>query len=126
HAADEAIDRPSSETEHAIAAVWREVLGVSDIGVHDNFFDLGGHSLLVPQVHRRLQQRVDAMLTMVDLFRHPTVSALAARVDGQTPMVDAFDASVSRAKMRGARRTQRLVRPKPGGVSSGRDGRTGA
>ena len=52
-------DRGATEAERVVASVWREVLGVDDVGLHDNFFDLGGHSLLVPQVHRRLEQRFD-------------------------------------------------------------------
>jgi hypothetical protein len=67
---------PRTATEEAIAAVWREALGLEAVGVEDSFFDLGGHSLLVIQVHRRLAPQFPE-LAIVDLFRYPTISALA-------------------------------------------------
>jgi acyl carrier protein len=77
---------PRSEIEQVIAAIWREVLQVERVGRHDNFFDLGGHSLLLVQVHSRLEEVLARPLSMVDLFRCPTVEALAARLgsDGST------------------------------------------
>ena len=90
--------------------MWREVLGISRVGRHDNFFDLGGHSLLVPQVHRRLKQHFDGPLTIVDLFRYPTVSALAAHLAGAGARLDTLDASIQRAGLRRAQRTLRVTR----------------
>ncbi|HKG13542.1 MAG TPA: amino acid adenylation domain-containing protein, partial [Pyrinomonadaceae bacterium] len=77
---------PRSEVERTIAAVWREVLGREKVGVNENFFDLGGHSLLLVQVHNRLRKAFDAEITMLDLFKYPTVGALAGYVApaGQT------------------------------------------
>ncbi len=69
---------PKSELERIIAAVWREALGVETVGIHDNFFDLGGHSLLLAKVHARLKEVLGRELSLVDLFKNPTVSALAA------------------------------------------------
>ncbi|HEX5715599.1 MAG TPA: amino acid adenylation domain-containing protein, partial [Thermoanaerobaculia bacterium] len=68
---------PRSAHERMIAAIWQEVLQVGKVGVHDNFFDLGGHSLLAAQVHARLLVALGRELSMVDLFRHPTIAALA-------------------------------------------------
>jgi amino acid adenylation domain-containing protein len=68
---------PQSEIERAIAAVWCELLGVERIGLDDNFFDLGAHSLLLVRAHGRLREALGRELTVVDLFRHPTVGALA-------------------------------------------------
>jgi amino acid adenylation domain-containing protein len=74
---------PRDELESAIAAAWREVLGVEEVGIHDSFFDLGGHSLSLLKVHGRL---VDVArpheLTIVELFEHPTVASLAAHLRG--------------------------------------------
>jgi amino acid adenylation domain-containing protein len=67
---------PRTATEEVIAAVWREALGLPAVGVEDSFFDLGGHSLLVVQVHRSLAPQFPG-LAVVDLFRYPTISALA-------------------------------------------------
>ncbi len=69
---------PKSELERIIAAVWLEALGVEKVGIHDNFFDLGGHSLLLAKVHARLREVLERDLSLVDLFKNPTVSSLAA------------------------------------------------
>ncbi len=68
---------PRSELERAIVKVWQEVLGVEKVGVHDNFFDLGGHSLLMVQVHLKLREVDDRMVTMLELFQYPTIDSLA-------------------------------------------------
>ena len=68
---------PRSALERSIAGIWKEVLQVGTVGLNDNFFDLGGHSLLAAQVHARLRESLGLEVAMVDLFRHPTVSALA-------------------------------------------------
>ncbi|MCB9519450.1 MAG: LLM class flavin-dependent oxidoreductase [Myxococcales bacterium] len=72
---------PSSKLEETIADIWCEVLAVPRVGTQDNFFDLGGHSLLTIQVHGRLKQILDRPLSLVDLFRYPTVAALARHLD---------------------------------------------
>jgi len=68
---------PQTATERAIASIWQEVLGEPRVGLHDNFFDLGGHSLLLARVHAELRRQLGTSLTLIDLFKHPTVSALA-------------------------------------------------
>jgi acyl carrier protein len=72
---------PRTPVEREIAMVWRDVLGVDQVGVHDNFFDLGGHSLLIVRAHGRLCDALKADLSVTDLFRYPTVSSLATFVD---------------------------------------------
>ncbi|HEX7240713.1 MAG TPA: beta-ketoacyl synthase N-terminal-like domain-containing protein, partial [Longimicrobiaceae bacterium] len=72
---------PSTPTERAVAAIWEEVLGVSDVGVGDNVFDLGGHSLLLVQVHSRLQALFGGGVELIELFEHRTLGALAAHLD---------------------------------------------
>jgi aspartate racemase len=66
-----------NELERRIAAIWQEVLGLEKLGVHDNFFELGGHSLLLARLHTRLRETVRTRVSMVDLFRYPTVASLA-------------------------------------------------
>ena len=68
---------PQTEAQQTVARVWQEALGVARVGLYDNFFDLGGHSLLLAQVHGRLRQLFPVELTMLDLFQHTTVDALA-------------------------------------------------
>ncbi|MBZ5494115.1 MAG: amino acid adenylation domain-containing protein [Acidobacteriia bacterium] len=74
---------PQTRFEKKIAGIWKEVLGRTTVGIHDNFFDLGGHSLLLTQVHARLQKLLHARLPMVKLFEHPTVAALAAYLEAE-------------------------------------------
>jgi amino acid adenylation domain-containing protein len=68
---------PQTEIERAITLVWQEVLKLEKIGVRDNFFDLGGHSLLMVRVHSLLRDRLSCDISLVDMFRYPTISALA-------------------------------------------------
>ena len=69
---------PGGGLESAIAEIWRDVLGRERVGVDDNFFDLGGHSLLLVRVHGRLKKLLGRDVPIVDLFAHPTVASLAA------------------------------------------------
>ncbi len=68
---------PRDEAERLVAAIWRETLETETVGAHDNFFDLGGHSLALARVHVLLKERLGREVSMVDLFRYPTVAALA-------------------------------------------------
>lgn len=71
---------PQGATEEAMAALWTELLGVTRIGREDNFFDLGGHSLLVTQLLHRINRRFLRTLKIRDVFDHPTLAALCAIV----------------------------------------------
>jgi amino acid adenylation domain-containing protein len=73
---------PRTKTERAVAAIWQEILRIERIGIHDNFFDLGGHSLLLAQVHSRLEEMFQRGSTIVDMFEYPTVSTLARFMEG--------------------------------------------
>jgi natural product biosynthesis luciferase-like monooxygenase protein len=64
--------------EQQLVSIWQEVLGVPRVDVHDDFFDLGGHSLLTIQLHRRISPLVDRPVAIADLFRYSTVHKLAA------------------------------------------------
>jgi amino acid adenylation domain-containing protein len=67
---------PGTETERAIADIWKTVLGIESVGVHDNFFDLGGHSLLLMRVIYELGQQLNVKLSPGELVL-PTLSQLA-------------------------------------------------
>lgn len=73
-------DRPLSATETELIAIWQEVLCRSDIGVADNFFDLGGHSLRAVKLMYLIQQRLGVLLPFTAIFDASTVSALATKV----------------------------------------------
>ncbi|HEV7398617.1 MAG TPA: amino acid adenylation domain-containing protein [Pyrinomonadaceae bacterium] len=69
---------PRNEVERIIADIWQNVLGVQRIGIHDNFFDLGGHSLLAIQIHREITAALQSELSVMEMFRYPTVDSLAS------------------------------------------------
>ncbi|HEY6320596.1 MAG TPA: amino acid adenylation domain-containing protein, partial [Thermoanaerobaculia bacterium] len=68
---------PSTPAEESVARLWAEVLGVGEVGRDDNFFDLGGHSLLLARLHVRLENLLGREISLLDLFLHPTVRAQA-------------------------------------------------
>ena len=72
---------PKTQNERAIASIWQEALQQTEIGAQDNFFDLGGHSLLMVQVHTQLQTQLDSSLTIVEMFQYPTIASLAQYLD---------------------------------------------
>ncbi|MFG2485844.1 amino acid adenylation domain-containing protein [Streptomyces virginiae] len=73
---------PATATQQRIAGVWRENLQLDEVGVDDNFFDLGGNSLLITQLHTRLAELTGRTFPLVTLFDHPTIRSLAAYLDG--------------------------------------------
>ncbi len=85
---------PRGELERTVATAWQEVLGVERVGIRDNFFDLGGHSLLLVSLHEKLAERLGRELSIVDLFQHPTVESFALFLAGpevvQAPPVEAL------------------------------------
>jgi aryl carrier-like protein len=98
---------PRNEVEQIITRVWQEVLQVEQIGIHDNFFDAGGHSLLMVQVHNRLREAFNKEVSIVELFRKPTISALAeyfAVAEGQGPALQKVVARAERRKQALSRR----------------------
>jgi acyl carrier protein len=68
---------PRTPAEETLAKVWAEVLEVERVGVYDNFFDLGGDSLLMARVHGKLQENFGKDVSILDLFKNPTIGALA-------------------------------------------------
>lgn len=75
------IEPPRTTSESLLAATFCGLLGLVSLGVHENLFDLGLHSMVAMQVLVRLRERFAVNLALRDLFEHPTVAALAARID---------------------------------------------
>ncbi|RJE90836.1 amino acid adenylation domain-containing protein [Paenibacillus sp. 1011MAR3C5] len=73
----------ASDTEQAIAAVWRELLQRDDFGIHHRFFDVGGESLLLVRAHQRLEELYPGALSVTDLFTYPTIASQAAYLDSR-------------------------------------------
>ncbi|MGC9671046.1 phosphopantetheine-binding protein, partial [Planosporangium sp. 12N6] len=72
---------PQTDTERVIAAVWADVLGLDRVGVHDNFFDLGGDSVRSLHIASQLQAAFDVALTPREVLVTRTVAALAELVE---------------------------------------------
>jgi amino acid adenylation domain-containing protein len=78
-----AANLPQNDLERTIAAVWQDVLDVRHVDREQNFFDAGGHSLKMAQVHARLSAELDVPIELVELFQYPSVSTLAAHLAGR-------------------------------------------
>jgi SAM-dependent methyltransferase len=72
---------PATDLERSIAGIWAEVIGLDRVGVNQNFFDLGGTSLMLEHVQIRLEALLDRDLSLTLLFQHPTVQALSTSLD---------------------------------------------
>jgi acyl transferase domain-containing protein len=67
--------------EESVATIWRDVLGLERVGLHDDFFDLGGNSVFIPQVVARLNDMFHVQLSPINLFESPTVAGLAECIE---------------------------------------------
>ncbi len=88
---------PTSIIEKKLAEIWKEVLGAEIVGVKDNFFDLGGNSLLLIRMHSKLEALYPGKVSITDIFSHPTVSKLAEFIErkeslrGERPKLVSFE-----------------------------------
>ncbi|MEF7613137.1 amino acid adenylation domain-containing protein [Aquincola sp. MAHUQ-54] len=101
--------------EAALLALWRELLQQPQLSPHDHFFESGGHSLLLVTLQSRLRQ-MGHELALVDLFNHPTVASLAARLQAGTPAAAAQAAAETAARAAGRNRLmqrRRTADPSP-------------
>jgi acyl carrier protein len=96
---------PTGDLETRVAAVWADALNVKQVGMNDNFFDLGGHSLLIVQVHRTLAKELEQKLSLTDLFRFPTIRSLVDFVQS-----DGGSAEMEQSKTRAASRKAAMSR----------------
>ncbi|MDP9360621.1 MAG: amino acid adenylation domain-containing protein [Acidobacteriota bacterium] len=103
---------PRTDAERIVADVWRELLQIDEVGLHDNFFDLGGHSLLLAHSLSKLRETFgeEVKLSLVDLFRFPTVHTLAEQLSRSSAPQQNVMMTVSRADRRSARADSRNTR----------------
>jgi amino acid adenylation domain-containing protein len=78
---------PDTPLEHAVLDIWKKVLGTTWLGIHDNFFEVGGDSLMAMRVVVQIQATCGVDLPLTELFEHPTVAATAAAVARRGPHV---------------------------------------
>lgn len=106
---------PVDTMQREIAETFRRILGVERVGLSDSFFALGGHSLLAVQAHRELKAGVAPDMAITDLFRFPTVSALAGHLSDRGKSDERLSKVASRAAARRAALGGRMTRAHPGG-----------
>lgn len=97
------IARPTSALQERLVAIWREVLGLPDVGIHDDFFTLGADSLTAARLFARIQRELDCELPLAPVLAAPTVAELAALIE-------------STQTSRGPERFRSLVRIQPNGI----------
>jgi amino acid adenylation domain-containing protein len=92
----------ATDLERQIAAIWSEALGVESVGLEERFFDIGGHSLLMVEVHDKLRDNAGHDVPLLDLFQFPTVRSLAKHLHQRTSAVTnkTKTASLIRGKIR--------------------------
>ncbi len=77
-----AYEAPGNNTEEVLAIIWQELLGIDQVGVHDNFFHLGGHSLKATVLVSRIHKAMDVEVPLREVFQRPTIRELAEYIDG--------------------------------------------
>jgi len=104
---------PQTPTEHVIRDIWREVLHLENVGTQDNFFDLGGHSLLLAVVHRKLVNAFDREIRSTDLYQYPTIGSLASHLNDEGDEQRPLSPLQERARKRKGALLQRQSRVEP-------------
>ncbi|QLE49533.1 amino acid adenylation domain-containing protein [Nostoc sp. C057] len=106
---------PQTQMEQTIAGVWQKALNIDNIGVHDNFFELGGHSLLMVKVHSQLHEIFQTDLSMLDMFRYPTINSLAeffSQTKNQTSSFSETNISIEKISLGKSKQKKRLQKMK--------------
>jgi len=106
---------PQTELEQQLASIWARLLKTESPGLYDNFFEMGGHSLLVIKARSEIRDTLGIDLPLSDFFRHPTLHALVAHLSGShqdTPPRDHRREAIDAGKSRLQQRRQRRLTPK--------------
>ncbi len=116
---DSAYSAPKSETEKKLVPVWQNLLGIEGIGIHDEFFALGGDSLLLVQLHTKIKEIFPTDLAVVDLYKYNTIALLASKLGEGNSQVEKpnfknVSERVSKQQERLKQRKQRMMIQKGG------------
>lgn len=98
---------PQTEMEKIMASIWQEVLSLDGIGIYDNFFDIGGSSLLLVQANNKLREALKREISIKDMFQYPTIRAMAKFLS--TEVEEVFPAQISQSQSRGEKRRQKFL-----------------
>jgi len=84
---------PRTELEQVLASIWQQLLGIDKVGMADNFFDLGGNSVQIVQVHTKLKEQLKKEIPVTTLFQYPTIASLGKYLsEGASPRVNLQEA----------------------------------
>jgi phthiocerol/phenolphthiocerol synthesis type-I polyketide synthase E len=98
---------PTNQLEQTVTHIWQELLGIDRLGIHDNFFDLGGNSLIGLKVVSRLKRELDVDIPIVTLFEGPTVSAFSKLISQNGSARPSYESSQSRGERRREKRLRK-------------------
>lgn len=105
------IVKPKNEIERTIAEAWRKVLNINQVSVNDNFFEIGGHSLMMVKLHALLEQSLKKELSVVELFQYPTIASQAkflSKGNNDEQVLKSTEERASRQRARMAQQRQRM------------------
>ena len=98
---------PRNDAERALLSIALRVLQVDGIGIHQNFFDIGADSIQMVQILNEIRKTFDHEASITEIFRHPTIGSLAARLAGEDEAAGTLDQAAERAARRRASRGRR-------------------
>ncbi|MCX2829639.1 amino acid adenylation domain-containing protein [Bacillus pseudomycoides] len=81
-------EKPSNKIEKLLHLIWKELLGIEEIGVKDDFFEIGGNSLLVIKLHLRIKDSLNLEIPIADLYRYTTIELISEKIKGQMEILD--------------------------------------
>ena len=96
-------EAPEDDLQQTIVNVWQDTLKLDKVGVKDNFFDLGGHSLLIIRVHQQLKAQLEIPISLTDLYRFPTIASLTDFLNS-----DQKNETLKKSSDRASRRRERM------------------
>lgn len=108
HEDQEAEVMPQTELERIIASIWQTILELEDIGIHNNFFDLGGRSIHIIQIHGRLQKLLKRDIPILDLFTYPTIRSLSQHLSWEQGKQSLLRQSLNRTELLRLSRERRM------------------
>jgi len=109
---EEAYVMPKTEAERIIATVWQEILQIEKVGINDNFFSIGGHSLLIVKIQAKLNEILGKEISIIELFKYPTIKELAQYLIHKTDVDKTEVSYVGRIHKRASRQKEAIKKQK--------------
>lgn len=109
---EEAYVMPQTEAERIIAAIWQEMLQLEKVGINDNFFSMGGHSLLLVKIQAKLNEIFGKELSIIELFKYPTIKTLVQYLNHKSDVEKTEESSSRRIHNRASRQKEAIKKQK--------------